>query len=67
MELEKIIKLLEELPDDAGLDDPCSWDDNVEWCKDIVIALKEAVKILKSKDEQVGNLSINGKNYRIIE
>ena len=67
MELEKIIKLLEELPDDAGLDDPYSWDDNVEWCQDIVIALREAVDILKSKDEQVGNLSINGKSYRIIE
>ena len=67
MELKKIIKLLEELPEDAGLDEPHCWDNDVRWCEDIIIALREAVDILKSKDEQVGSLSINGKNYRIIE
>ena len=67
MELQKIIALLEELPDDAGLDEPHSWDDNVEWCQDIVTALKEAVEILKEKENHVGNMTINGKNYRIIE
>ena len=70
MELKKIIKLLEELPDESGLEDDVCWDEDketTEWRNDVIIALREAVDILKSKDEQVGNLSINGKSYRIIE
>lgn len=67
MELENIIKLLEILPDAAGLNDWENWDDSDEvtqWRLDSIIALGRAVDILK-RSEVVGTLNIDGVNYEI--
>jgi hypothetical protein len=67
MELKKVIKLLKELPEDAGLNYEENWDDSQEvqaWRRESIKALEFAVKALQ-KGETIGSLNINGKEYRI--
>jgi hypothetical protein len=67
MELKKVIKLLKELPADAGLNYEENWDDSPEvqeWRREAIQALKFAVKALQS-GEVVGTLNIEGKEYKI--
>ena len=51
---EKIIKILEEIPEEAALIYPEYWIDSEEstkWREEAIIALREAIEILKNKEE----------------
>ena len=69
MELKKVIEVLKELPDDAGLTEEENWDESSdvqEWRLNAIEAVKQAVKLLE-EGTVVGTLEMNGKVYKVTE
>lgn len=69
MELTKVIQLLKDLPEDAGILYEENWentDTNDTWRADAMEALNVAVQILE-EGSVVGTLELNGKTYKITE
>lgn len=69
MELTKVIQLLKDLPEDAGILYEENWENtetNDTWRADAMEALKVAVQILE-EGSVVGTLELNGKTYKITE
>lgn len=69
MEIKKAIRLLEELSETTGLEDPANWDDTEEirvWMRESQEAIELAVKALK-EGKIVGIITMNGKTYKIVE
>ena len=61
MELRGVIAILREMEKESSLKMG-----DMKYCN-FTIALREAIKILREKDNYVGTMTIDGKNYRIVE
>lgn len=69
MELNKVIKLLEELEEGTGLCEEENWDNTIEvqkWRVESIEAIDTAIKLLK-EGSVVGTLVIDGRTYKVTE
>lgn len=69
MDINKAIKLLEELPETTGLNYPDNWDDTADvhvWMAESQEALQLAVQALK-EGKVVGTITMNGRTYKVVE